>query len=169
MSAATSWMRRRGGGAAGCVGHATELANIAVHVNVRVPGARCPEPLCCGGGEESTPTPERERILANERTFLAGFRTGITLIALGLAAAQFLAHDVTPGIPLVRGLSTMVIATGAFIVVVGLPTATARDVRRIDEAAFTPARVSDDDRGRRARLVVAALGIVLRRGCCTTA
>ena len=57
--------------------------------------------------------------LANERTFLAWFRTGITLVALGLAAAQFLARDVSPGFPLVRGLSTIVILTGAVIVVVG--------------------------------------------------
>ena len=33
--------------------------------------------------------------LANERTFLAWFRTGITLIALGLAAAQFLSFEPT--------------------------------------------------------------------------
>ena len=58
--------------------------------------------------------------LANERTFLAWFRTGITLVALGLAAAQFLSRDVVPGVPIVRMLSTLVIGAGAFVVVVGL-------------------------------------------------
>jgi len=96
--------------------------------------------------------------LANERTFLAWFRTGITLVALGLAAAQFLARDVAPGVPLVRGLSTIVIATGAGIVVMGL--ARYREGRRrIDEEAFEPAwRSITIVAG--AALVVAALGIV---------
>ena len=63
--------------------------------------------------------------LANERTFLAWFRTGITLVALGLAAAQFLGSDTRTGRPLVHVLATVVIVTGAFVVVVGM-TATGR-------------------------------------------
>ncbi len=35
--------------------------------------------------------------LANERTYLAWFRTGLTTIALGLAAAQLLTRNVLPG------------------------------------------------------------------------
>jgi putative membrane protein len=96
--------------------------------------------------------------LANERTFLAWFRTGITLVALGLAAAQFLARDVAPGVPLVRGLSTIVIATGAGIVVLGMARyRTGR--RRIDAEAFEPAGRSITIVAA-AALVVAALGIV---------
>lgn len=96
--------------------------------------------------------------LANERTFLAWFRTGITLVALGLAAAQFLARDVSPGIPLVRGLSTIVIATGAFVALVGM-WRYREGRRRIDAEAFEPARVSVAIMTG-AALVVALLGIV---------
>jgi putative membrane protein len=95
--------------------------------------------------------------LANERTFLAWFRTGITLVALGLAAAQFLARDVTPGVPLVRGLSTIVIATGAGIVIVGMARYQAGR-RRIDAEAFRPAGRSVTILTT-AALVVAVLGI----------
>jgi putative membrane protein len=79
--------------------------------------------------------------LANERTFLAWFRTGITLVALGLAAAQFLG---TPGgaeQALVNVLSTLVIATGAVMVVVGLLRY--REGRQeIDATDFRPASTS---------------------------
>ncbi len=95
--------------------------------------------------------------LANERTFLAWFRTGITLVALGLAAAQFLARDVSPGFPLVRGMSTIVIGTGAFLVVVG--TWRYREARlRIDAEAFRPASASITVAAA-AALVVAMLGV----------
>jgi inner membrane protein YidH len=79
--------------------------------------------------------------LANERTFLAWFRTGITLVALGLAAAQFLARDVAPGVPIVRMLSTLVIVTGAVLVIVGA-IRYREGQRRIDEDVFRPARGS---------------------------
>lgn len=94
--------------------------------------------------------------LANERTFLAWFRTGITLVALGLAAAQFLARDVSPGFPLVRSLSTVVIATGAVVVVVGM-FRYREGRRRIDADAFRPAWRSISILAG-AALVVAALG-----------
>jgi putative membrane protein len=96
--------------------------------------------------------------LANERTFLAWFRTGITLVALGLAAAQFLARDVTPGVPLVRALSTIVIATGAGIVLVGMRRYHAGR-RQIDAEAFRPARRSVTILAAVA-MVVAVLGVV---------
>ena len=79
--------------------------------------------------------------LANERTFLAWFRTGITLVALGLAAAQFLQVETAEGDVLVRGLATVVIATGAFVVVVGM-VRYREGRRRIDAEAFRPAWVS---------------------------
>jgi putative membrane protein len=79
--------------------------------------------------------------LANERTYLAWFRTGITLVALGLAAAQFLAPGTAPGDALVRGLSLMVIGTGAFVMVVGAYRYR-EGRRRIDAASFRPAASS---------------------------
>jgi putative membrane protein len=79
--------------------------------------------------------------LANERTFLAWLRTGITLIALGLAAAQFLDPDVFAGLPLVAMLSTLVIAMGAFTVGVGLYRYRV-GARRIEAEAFRPANSS---------------------------
>ena len=76
--------------------------------------------------------------LANERTFLAWFRTGLTLVAVGIAAAQFLSQDVGTGLPLVRLLATVVIATGVFLVAVGVYRYL--DGReKIDTAAFQPA------------------------------
>ena len=79
--------------------------------------------------------------LANERTFLAWFRTGLTLIALGIAAGQFLTLDSAPGGPLVRVLSTTVIATGAFLVAVGTYRYSTNRAR-IDAAEFRPAGAS---------------------------
>src|SRR5215218_9897005 len=56
--------------------------------------------------------------MANERTFLAWFRTGITLLALGIAAAQFLGVNAADP-RLVQGLATISIITGAIIVGIG--------------------------------------------------
>src|SRR4029077_9060596 len=58
--------------------------------------------------------------LANERTYLAWFRTGITLIALGLAAAQFLTRDIESDWPIVRMLATVLVLTGVIVVGVGV-------------------------------------------------
>ena len=76
--------------------------------------------------------------LANERTFLAWFRTGLTTIALGLAAGQFLARDVASGIPLTRGLATIVTLLGVFLVVVGVVRYVGQR-KRIDRSNFRPA------------------------------
>jgi putative membrane protein len=77
--------------------------------------------------------------LANERTFLAWFRTGLTLIAFGLIGGQFLSRDVAGG--LVRILSTMAVGTGVFLVLVGAQRyRSSREV--IDAATFRPAGVS---------------------------
>lgn len=76
--------------------------------------------------------------LANERTFLAWFRTGITLVALGLAAAQFLGSDAPDGPPLVHALATVVVVTGGFVVAVGM-TRYREGRRRIDAEEFSPA------------------------------
>ena len=79
--------------------------------------------------------------LANERTFLAWFRTGLTLAALGVAGAQFLDRDVPSALPVVRLTATVVILTGMLLVAVGLQ----RYVRgrdHIDAADFRPASSS---------------------------
>ena len=95
--------------------------------------------------------------LANERTFLAWFRTGITLVALGLAGAQFLQAETAEAAVLVRGLSTVVIGTGAFVVVVGMHRYR-EGRRRIDAEVFRPAWVSITVAAV-AALLTAALGI----------
>ena len=56
--------------------------------------------------------------LANERTFLAWLRTGISLIGLGLAAAKFL-DVVIRGLPLVRGMSIIMVVTGILMTIDG--------------------------------------------------
>ena len=76
--------------------------------------------------------------LANERTFLAWFRTGITLIALGIAAAQFLTFEASGGIPLVEVLATILVVSGIGVALVGAARyLSGRD--RIEAMDFRPA------------------------------
>lgn len=79
--------------------------------------------------------------LANERTFLAWFRTGVTLIALGLAAGQFLTRGVIPGIPFTRGLAVVIVVAGMGLLVAGRRRYLLNRVR-IEEGAFQPAATS---------------------------
>jgi putative membrane protein len=97
--------------------------------------------------------------LANERTFLAWFRTGITLIALGLAAAQFLTRNVDPDVPLVEILSTLVIGTGAAAVAIGLYHYRSGR-RQIEELGFLPAGASITVAAG-AGLILAVLGVIV--------
>jgi putative membrane protein len=76
--------------------------------------------------------------LANERTFLAWFRTGITLVALGLAGAQLLGGESDQERLVVLLLATLVIATGGFLVMVGLVRYRVGR-RRIEASDFRPA------------------------------
>ena len=79
--------------------------------------------------------------LANERTFLAWFRTGLTLIALGLAIAQFLTPSETGGVSIRAGLAALTELTGGALVLMG----TYRYLRnraRIDADEFRPAGAS---------------------------
>jgi putative membrane protein len=93
------------------------------------------------GPDQADPDTRARTHLANERTFLAWFRTGIALIALGIAAAQFLTRDVLPGVPVVRILGTILAASGITLVGIGAwRYAPGRD--RIDAADFQPARWS---------------------------
>lgn len=57
--------------------------------------------------------------LANERTFLAWLRTGIALIGLGLAAAQFLERQVISGLPLIRVMTVVMVVTGIAMAIDG--------------------------------------------------
>jgi putative membrane protein len=66
------------------------------------------------------PTPAQVRThLANERTFLAWARTGFTVIALGLGAAQLLDQHRVGGIELSRLLGVVLVVFGFVLVVVG--------------------------------------------------
>jgi len=79
--------------------------------------------------------------LANERTFLAWFRTGLTMIAFGVAGAQFLGGDAVPGTPLTRILATVLVLSGVALTSIGgVRYFRARD--RIDMADFRPASSS---------------------------
>lgn len=57
--------------------------------------------------------------LANERTFLAWSRTGLTAIALGLGAAQLLDRHVVAGVALDKLLAGSLVVLGAVLVVTG--------------------------------------------------
>ena len=87
--------------------------------------------------------------LANERTFLAWFRTGITLIALGLAAAQFLTLESSGGFPIVHVLATILVLTGIALALTGAARYLVGP--RADRGHGLPARLPLDPRddGRR--------------------
>ena len=57
--------------------------------------------------------------LANERTFLAWLRTGLSLVAVGLASAGFLPFDLIPGVPFVRAFSILLVVSGTALVLFG--------------------------------------------------
>jgi putative membrane protein len=78
--------------------------------------------------------------LANERTFLAWLRTGLGLIVLGLAAAQFIEvdRDLVPGMRAVSDFAGILIIVGAAIVLIGCARYfQGRD--QIEAAHFQPA------------------------------
>lgn len=57
--------------------------------------------------------------LANERTFLAWLRTGVTFVALGIAAVQLLDPRHVAGLPLHVTIALVFIATGCVLTFVG--------------------------------------------------
>jgi putative membrane protein len=79
--------------------------------------------------------------LANERTFLAWFRTGVTLIALGLAAEGLLGSRSAP--ELVSLLAATVAAAGIVLLIVGRARY-AKSRRLIDAGNYLPASISVD-------------------------
>jgi len=58
--------------------------------------------------------------LANERTFLAWLRTGLSLIAVGMGAAGFLPRDLIPGVPYVTIFSVVFVVSGTSLVIYGV-------------------------------------------------
>jgi putative membrane protein len=76
--------------------------------------------------------------LANERTFLAWLRTGLSLMAVGLAAARFLPVDLVPGFPYVRSFSVLLVLSGTAMVIYGA-SRYVRAYRQIETGAYHPA------------------------------
>ena len=80
--------------------------------------------------------------LANERTFLAWFRTGVTLIALGIAVAQFLGPDAGGSLPALL-LGVAVVVGGIALLLIGRWRYVGSRAQ-IDAGDFRPAALSVD-------------------------
>jgi putative membrane protein len=78
--------------------------------------------------------------LANERTFLAWLRTGLSLIVVGIGAAQFLELDrnLIPGVRIVSDFAALLILVGTLTVIVGR-VRYMQSREQIDRAQFHPA------------------------------
>lgn len=76
--------------------------------------------------------------LANERTFLAWLRTGLSLVLVGMAAARFLPLDLVPGFPYVTVFSILLVVSGTATVIFGASRFAAA-TRQIDQGAYAPA------------------------------
>jgi putative membrane protein len=76
--------------------------------------------------------------LANERTFLAWLRTGLSLLAVGMAAARFLPLDLVPGVPYVTLFSILLVLSGTAMVIFGANRYIAAN-REIEAGALAPA------------------------------
>jgi putative membrane protein len=76
--------------------------------------------------------------LANERTFLAWLRTGLSLMAVGLAAAGFLPVDLVPGVPYVRSFASLLVLCGTIMVLYGA-SRYMRACQQIDQGSYEPA------------------------------
>lgn len=57
--------------------------------------------------------------MANERTFFAWLRTGLSMITVGLAAARFLTANNVEGIALVDAMALLLVVGGVFLAIVG--------------------------------------------------
>jgi putative membrane protein len=86
----------------------------------------------------STDADSRARThLANERTFLAWLRTGLSLVAVGMAAARFLPFGLVPGVPYVTFFSIVLVVSGTAAVVYGA-NRYAVAYREIEAGAYAP-------------------------------
>jgi len=91
-------------------------------------------------GSQVDPDSRARTHLANEQTFLAWLRTGLGMIVLGLAAAQFIGIDrnLISGTRAVSDFAAVLIVAGAMIVLTGSRRYfQGRD--QIDAAQFIPA------------------------------
>jgi putative membrane protein len=79
--------------------------------------------------------------LANERTFLAWLRTGLSLMAVGLAAAGFLPVDLVPGFPYVRLFAAVLVLSGTAMVLYGA-NRYMRAYQQIETGTYDPARTA---------------------------
>ncbi len=79
--------------------------------------------------------------LANERTFLAWLRTGLNLIVLGLAVAQFLDPSLVGGVPLESFFGAVLVGSG--VAMTGLAGVHYRQSRvQIDDGRYrAPGRI----------------------------
>jgi putative membrane protein len=75
--------------------------------------------------------------LANERTFLAWLRTGLSLVAVGMAAAGFLPADLVPGFPYVRVFSILLVLSGTAMTMYGV-NRYVRASRQIETGSYDP-------------------------------
>ena len=76
--------------------------------------------------------------LANERTFLAWLRTGLSVMAVGLAAAGFLPVDLVPGFPYVRSFAALLVLSGTIMVLYGA-SRYVRANQQIETGSYDPA------------------------------
>ena len=94
-----------------------------------------------GGIGRADPDSRARTHLANERTFLAWLRTGLTMVALGVAASQFLRAGTPTGVRLILIFSALVILVGLGFVAIGVSRS--RQGRLgIDRGEFAPAQLS---------------------------
>jgi len=96
--------------------------------------------------------------LANERTFLAWLRTGLNLIVLGLAVAQFFDPHVVAGLPVVTLFGVGLVVSGLVLTVLaGVHYSASR--AQIDQGTFrAPGRLIV------ASVVLVAIGGLLALG-----
>ncbi len=76
--------------------------------------------------------------LANERTFLAWLRTGLSLMAVGIVAAGFLPPDLIPGLRYVTMFAMVVVISGTVMVVYGARRYVTA-YREIETGSYEPA------------------------------
>ena len=76
--------------------------------------------------------------LANERTFLAWLRTGLSLMAVGFAVAGFLPENLVPGVPYVRSFSILLVLSGTVVVVYGA-NRYVKAYKQIETGSYDPA------------------------------
>lgn len=91
--------------------------------------------------------------LANERTFLAWLRTGLNLIVLGIAVAQFIDPHIVFDLPLVTLVGVALVASGLLLTIfAGVHYRSSRN--RIDDGSYRAP----------GRLVAAAVVLVTAAG-----